>query len=39
MWSRIEAMPCAVALNGVQHDWLDLVKAVGRRDALTMVAD
>jgi spermidine synthase len=36
LWPKIEAMPCAAALGGVQRDWLQLAKAVGRRDALSM---
>ena len=36
VWSKVETLPCARALVGAQRDWLELVKAVGRRDALAM---
>lgn len=29
-------MPCAMALNGAQADWLTLVKAIGSRDGVGM---
>lgn len=36
VWTKIETLPCARALVGAQRDWLELMKAVGRRDALAM---
>jgi len=36
LWSRIEALPCATALDARQRDWLGLVEAVGRRDGAAM---
>jgi hypothetical protein len=36
VWSKVETLPCAQALTGAQRDWLELMKAIGRRDALGM---
>jgi hypothetical protein len=36
VWAKVETLPCAQALVGAQRDWLELMKAVGRRDAPAM---
>ena len=36
LWPVVEALPCATALRGPQRDWLELMKAIGRRDAGAM---
>ncbi|HMA09530.1 MAG TPA: fused MFS/spermidine synthase, partial [Ramlibacter sp.] len=36
LWPKIEAMPCVTVLTSGQRRWLDLLRAVGRRDALGM---
>ena len=36
MWARITAPPCALQLNESQAAWLDLFRAVARRDAPRM---
>ena len=36
LWPKIEAMPCVSALGPGQRQWLELVRAVGRRDAIAM---
>jgi len=36
LWPKIEAMPCVSVLAAGRRDWLELVRAVGRRDAIGM---
>ena len=36
LWPKIEAMPCVSVLAAGQRQWLELVRAVGRRDAIAM---
>ena len=36
LWPRVESLPCARVLYDVQADWLELVKAIGTRDAPAM---
>ncbi|HMA07022.1 MAG TPA: hypothetical protein VKP68_04140, partial [Ramlibacter sp.] len=38
LWPKIEAMPCVAALTSGQRNWLDLLRAVGRRDASGMAS-
>jgi spermidine synthase len=36
LWPKIEAMPCVSVLASGQRQWLELVRAIGRRDAIAM---
>ncbi len=38
MWERIAAPPCALRLSESQTAWLDLLRAVAKRDAARMAA-
>src|SRR5260221_4848302 len=36
LWERIDRSACASRIGGDEREWMDLMKAVGRRDAPQM---
>jgi hypothetical protein len=38
VWARIQASPCYPSLNGLQREWLMLLRAVAMRDAGRMAS-
>ncbi len=39
VWKRLEAGPCAGSLSKSERDWIELFKAIGKRDPGKMMAD
>ena len=38
IWTRVQASPCYPSLNGLQRDWIALLRAVALRDATRMAS-